>query len=206
MRTSLTAYLRKSRDDQMCKMRTVCLTLALLSVVTGSALAAPITLDFDAPDTLAQYEADYNLTFASQTANSGGCAISGGWLTTVHNGSTGPIAIDFGDSIVGSLAFDFIPDRNYNITHRVSLEFVGGGGIQYDLPTAQHYDLDFGGNTVIKASWTGNWMEFSKVDNLTFTPLPEPATVGLLAIGGLALLRRRRGCRGRTPISGGRKS
>ncbi len=33
---------------------------------------------------------------------------------------------------------------------------------------------------------------FTGVSNITVTPVPEPATLGLLALGGLALLRRRR--------------
>ncbi len=43
-----------------------------------------------------------------------------------------------------------------------------------------------------KATWTGNYMEFYKADNLTFSPVPEPATLSLLALGGLAPVRRKR--------------
>jgi len=30
------------------------------------------------------------------------------------------------------------------------------------------------------------------IDNIMFTGVPEPATIGLLGLGGLALLRRKR--------------
>jgi hypothetical protein len=47
-----------------------------------------------------------------------------------------------------------------------------------------------GSDTVKLGAWGFNW--WLGLDNVSLTPVPEPVTMSMLALGGLALLRRKR--------------
>ena len=52
--------------------------------------------------------------------------------------------------------------------------------------------LNTGANTIrIESAWVGEWDDFA-IGNIQLAVIPEPATLSLLVIGGLALLKRRR--------------
>jgi hypothetical protein len=68
-------------------------------------------------------------------------------------------------------------------TNWTSLPGLEGGVIRDDLPSM----LEVG---IFTANYTGDWIGNMDFDN--FSIIPEPATVALLGLGGLALIRRKR--------------
>ena len=68
---------------------------------------------------------------------------------------------------------------------------VSGGSLSGDFvpPLGDIVQITF---QVAPATLRDFSQNFSGISNLTLTPIPEPATMGLLAIGGLLLSRRKR--------------
>jgi hypothetical protein len=68
---------------------------------------------------------------------------------------------------------------------------VTGGSLSGDFvpATGEIVEITF---QVVPASIDDFQQNFAFVSNLTLTPVPEPATICLLGLGGLALLRKRR--------------
>jgi len=68
---------------------------------------------------------------------------------------------------------------------------VSGGSLSGDFvpPLGQIVQITF---QVVPATLNDFSQNFSGISNLTLTPIPEPATMGILAIGGLFLSRRKR--------------
>ncbi len=89
-------------------MKNILCLLFLVLIISNFAHAEIITLTFDNPDTLSQYQTDYNLLFErSQIVNEK--------LQPTHTSSTGPILINFLDDAVGEISFDFTPHMRYGI-------------------------------------------------------------------------------------------
>jgi hypothetical protein len=55
-----------------------------------------------------------------------------------------------------------------------------------------HIDAAPAGATQAWISFEGRWYGVMEIDNVSFVAVPEPATIGLLSIGGLVTLIRRR--------------
>jgi hypothetical protein len=72
-----------------------------------------------------------------------------------------------------------------NLNGNVGSVTVSGGDFN-DIPTMTHWGM-FGRSGAVPDNANVLW-----IDDLTFTAVPEPASLGLLAIGGLVALRRRR--------------
>ena len=60
-----------------------------------------------------------------------------------------------------------------------------------EIPELDGLPLLFGVQHAISSGPSG-WTAKTAIDNLEFTPIPEPATLSLLALGGLALIPRRK--------------
>ncbi len=167
--------------------------LFMMLILNNTSYAAPITLTFDTPDTLGQYESDYNLLFETS-------GIVDGELLPVHTSSTGPIIINFLEDIVGGISFDFNPDGHTTDFRYYYRDDFGVLRTEIYLLGASpmNYTIDFGSETVEKIRFGGQWLQFMAVDNFTFTrdPVPEPGTMALVGIGviGLALFKKVRRC------------
>jgi len=68
-------------------------------------------------------------------------------------------------------------------------------GTAWDLTSTTPWSIEVGGpgwpGTSVPAG-TDAWSQIWLMDNLEITMIPEPATIALLGLGGLALLRRKR--------------
>ena len=85
-------------------------------------------------------------------------------------------------------------DNWYHISHNLAdLTATWWAGTDWDM-TATDWQIEVGG-----PGWPGvpvepgeSWTQIFLMDNLEITMIPEPATIALLGLGALALLRRRK--------------
>jgi hypothetical protein len=107
----------------------------------------------------------------------------GGWAQIER------IAEQFSDSPHENGGWTDLPDSQWNLTFgettHIAYNYAAYKGGEYGTEAATYGNFIFGLN-----SSDGGVSIF--LDNIKFTGIPEPATIGLLGLGGLALLRRKR--------------
>jgi hypothetical protein len=113
---------------------------------------------------------------------------SGFYPTDTFNVSLGDTAVNGGkDYIMLFTATNFMDGIRSDAMLSFTDDVYSGGRFLANYGSSSFADLS-----------TGNWWGSPTGDvamRLEYTPVPEPATVSLLALGGAAILRRRRQCR-----------
>jgi len=100
--------------------------------------------------------------------------------------------VDYGGTSGGTIVYDLLTDSGeYIYTAAGDLaKFIGLGDVVYDGVATAYVTMGLtGGNS---ASKSVSLVGASVSVEYTYTPVPEPATVGLLSLGGLLVVRRRR--------------
>ena len=210
------------------------------SLFASSALAAPITITFDAGDpigglaagtTLSNQYAAFGVTF-SPNAFTGPGSPTGSWATNTNMTVVSSTGVDVGDlgtpSLVsGNLLRSFSGWLLENGDASFRATFSGGGVSSLSATFAGIAQSDAGSTrlfayngstllttaiasaqcaTVCQQTLTvssatpitsvvftpGDFFDWVGVDDITYTPIPEPATITLLALGVAAVVRARR--------------
>lgn len=159
----------------------------------GGTLALSDAADVIVEDTLGNQTAYAPGSFAMTTflaadTSAGGIAsgqFAGGSLAFLDSGAN---TLLVGDILSLSIVEVF---NNAGILAGEGQFEVTGGSLRGDfvLPFGDIVQITF---QVVPATLSDFSQDFSGISNLTVTPIPEPAIIGLLAIGGVFLLRRKR--------------
>ncbi len=136
-----------------------------------------------------------NLTFNIPTTDIGGGVTKfllqiktlGSELVYSNHPNT-PIVNDFSQFTIDGIAISTLPDFSYAELSRVALGGMGGNGVEhaftFTLPsTAASHVLNY------KPLFSSTSQDIVSID--TQVSLPEPASMGLLGLGAIALIRRR---------------
>ncbi|MCL2700715.1 MAG: PEP-CTERM sorting domain-containing protein [Phycisphaerae bacterium] len=101
------------------------------------------------------------------------------------------IAGGYAGELMGSFALQYSLDDGSTWTTafvNTTNEFMIIG--EFAPITASYWRFNFTAPEENAIGWSGNYVRVTEI--MMFAPIPEPATMSLLALGGLALLRRRR--------------
>jgi hypothetical protein len=184
---------------------------AFAVLVSSTRFAWPVVLDFDdLPESHSLLDTNYaGLTWEMGNAGVGGV---GYWTTTsafsnyphspprniinaygcTEIGITFPLPVDMGGAYVGRQGGDIASGVYVNGYSHGS--FVAGTSVLTDLSTTPVW-LDMSGlvgvDRIVFMSIPGGHSAIYGLDDLTFIYIPEPASLSLLALGGLVLWRRR---------------
>jgi autotransporter-associated beta strand protein len=134
------------------------------------------------------------LTLTGASSFSGGTSIEGGTLVLSGSGRLGSGNVEVGNSSTLSLAF------NDAINDGATLTIDTGGTVQVTGGVETVGTLSLGGTTFTSGTFGGvgsgadNVFSdfFAPANSGNFVSVPEPSALGLMAMGGVGLLRRRR--------------
>ncbi|MBC7784779.1 MAG: PEP-CTERM sorting domain-containing protein [Burkholderiales bacterium] len=182
-------YAGEGLADEVSKIHLT--TGVVTSFAATGSISAPYGLAFDTAGNL--YVACSGTNLVKKITPGGGVSNFG----TGYNGPAG-LAFDTGGNLyvsnIGSnLIRKILPDGTSSTF--VSTGMNGPRGLAFD-PAGNLYVANYSGNTISKYTTGGVFSTFANtgLTNPAFIVMvPEPASLGLLSIGGLALLRRRRG-------------
>jgi hypothetical protein len=174
-----------------------CAAIAALSLGTGVASAATVTVDFDTGSLSGGVYTEDDFTFASNSP--GGVSLSndcGSKCLQLNNNET--ITVTYkNNGLFDLLSFAFrspgnggdleITDNNGN--SQTITENLNGNALQFISFPGQY-------NGILSFSWTNAENGSGRVDNVSFNisavPLPAAGWLLLAGVGGLAALRRKR--------------
>ncbi|MCE5328704.1 MAG: PEP-CTERM sorting domain-containing protein [Planctomycetaceae bacterium] len=178
-------------------LSTVVAAVALLSLAAAPASAAAITLDFEGiavGTAVGEYYngvggPDYDISFVVGNGGRPGTIRSGGvvrqFIANIPNGFDTGITLDFVAVPVGS-AISIYSDVDMGGT----VLFTQGWSDTIGTVTASFSGT---GKSIQVSHWSGEpTFDNLHFSNLNIADVPEPATMSLLAIGGLAALIRRK--------------
>ena len=180
-------------------------TLNSVSITVSTALQASLGIENTNPSSPASGTKAFNVytyftsgseyydTGASVTLSFDGSAVSTAAYTDatkyVVNLSKYDGVTDYAGTS-GTTVVTFTPSNSNALFYNSGLaSFIGTGSLTFGLVSDAHTSLRTPSNFSTSMSTTG---QAGVTVNYDYTPTPEPATIGLLGLGALSLIRRKR--------------